>query len=78
MYADDIWLFFMAQLNDTKIVKTSFGSQIMPIYNFKDSKLSSVNVDNGFNDIQFINTINYYIEYKKLDPLFNVMKSSNI
>lgn len=74
MYADDIWLYFMAQLNNTKLVKTNATNELIPIFNRGDVKLTSINVDNGLNDIQLNEARDYYIKNKKIDPLINILK----
>lgn len=59
-YADDVWLNLMAQFNNTEVVKSNNHFESIPIYNFRDIKLSSVNVDNGLNDKQLHDVIEYY------------------
>lgn len=65
-YADDIWFYFMAILNNTRIriVGSSFkGKFINPYreYNLnKQYKLSSINIDDNQNDVQFAKIKKYY------------------
>jgi hypothetical protein len=65
--ADDIWFYFMAILNGTKIRVVKNPSNkvkyVNPYLEYGLSngyRLSSINVDNGLNDRQFKNVIDYY------------------
>lgn len=57
--ADDIWLNAMARIAGMEIIIIRNGL-ILPIANKKNSKLSSVNVGMGQNDIQLKNVSTYY------------------
>lgn len=58
-YADDVWLNFMAQLNRTKTVKSSFYSHLIPIKS-NSLKLSTQNVQDGGNDKQIRALLDHY------------------
>lgn len=72
-YADDIWLNTMARLAGTAIVPSTFRFCLLPVMNFRDVTLSSVNnnVENPMNDIQLENIRNYYNEKLEVDPFKN-------
>lgn len=57
--ADDIWLYFMANINNTKIGKTGADFLVIPIFNKNDVKLSAINVGENRNDNQFKNVISF-------------------
>ena len=70
--ADDVWLNIMAQMKNTKTMKSDRSIQIIPIY-FKNSQtLSSKNVGLGQNDEQLLCVRNYFIEVEGTDPLINL------
>lgn len=57
--ADDIWLNAMARMAGMEIIILKNG-EILPIANKNNSKLSSMNVGMGQNDVQLNNVCNYY------------------
>jgi hypothetical protein len=66
-YADDIWLYFMVILNNTKIrvVKNPYISQqyVNPYREYsliKQYRLQDINEDNNQNDIQLKKVLDYY------------------
>jgi len=70
--ADDVWLNMMAQMKNTKTMKSDRSIQIIPIY-FKNSQtLSAKNVELGQNDEQLRNVRNYFIGIEGTDPLINL------
>ena len=74
-YADDVWLNFMSQMNQTKVVKPGSNYELsIPLYFKKNRALSSINVDDGLNDEQIDNLRKYYINNEKIDPLVNLFK----
>lgn len=72
-YADDVWLNVMAQLNKTQTVKVpSSIENIMPIIIKDNIELTSVNVEQGLNDLQLKELLNFYKASQNLDwGLFN-------
>lgn len=61
-YADDVWLFFMAKLNNTNIINSQ-GRDFREFIELSDSYsfgLNKLNVDRGYNDKQIANVMNYY------------------
>ena len=66
-FADDVWLNSMSRLNNTQIVKSDYYSCLLPVYNFHDVKLSSINVKLSENDKQINAVRNYYIEKMGID-----------
>lgn len=61
-YADDVWLFFMARLNNTEIINSQgrdFRDFIELSNNFSGG-LNKINVDKGYNDIQINKLKSYY------------------
>ena len=73
LLADDIWLNIMAQMNATKIMKSSFHFEGIPILNLKDITLSSQNVGLGLNDKQWQEVVTHYAEA----PLTNILMEKN-
>jgi hypothetical protein len=71
-FADDIWLNFMSQLNETSIVKTDYYSVCLPVLNWNDKTLSEINVENLKNDVQLNSLRNYYAAILKKDPFAKV------
>lgn len=59
-YADDVWLNLMAQFNKTEVVKSDNHFEPIPLFNFHNITLSSVNVDGGLNDKQLSDVRAYY------------------
>jgi hypothetical protein len=66
--ADDIWLNIMARLIGTKVAKTKYNSSYIPVMNFKNQTLNSINVNQGQNDKQLKSVRDYYISNYKIDP----------
>lgn len=60
--ADDVWLNIMSRLNFTTIVKSNYYSSLLPIYNFKNTNLHSVNLTLSENDKQIDFVCNFYFE----------------
>lgn len=60
--ADDIWLNAMARLKGTKVVKTFYSSQFLPVMNKNDITLASINNGDNFNDKQIKAVRNFYLE----------------
>ncbi|SBR52488.1 hypothetical protein [Halomonas sp. HL-93] len=61
-YADDVWLFFMAKLNKTKIINAE-GRDFREFVELSDGYsegLNKLNVDRGYNDKQIANVMDYY------------------
>lgn len=63
--ADDIWFFFMAYLNDTKISVVNSKSAIIPLDALyqkfhKKSSLMAINCHESFNDTQIKRIMHYY------------------
>ncbi len=73
-YADDVWLNIMSQLNGTTVVKADYNSVLLPVINFNNVKLSSINVTLGKNDKQLDDVRNYYIEKLGVDAFANCLK----
>ena len=63
--ADDIWLYVMCRLNNTKIKNIPGTSVFLPVLNWNNANLFSANNGLNQNDIQIQNTRNYY---QKSDP----------
>ncbi len=66
-YADDLWFYFMAILNNTKILKLNKLRHLKYVNIYREyglikesSTLSVINVDNNKNDEQFNSLLNYY------------------
>lgn len=59
-YADDIWLNFMSLKVNTKVVKTTYIFEPIPILIFRDITLSSKNVNDGLNDKQWKDLEDFY------------------
>lgn len=66
--ADDIWLNTMARLYGTQIVKTPYNSNYLPVMNSKNKTLYSINLHQGFNDIQLNKVRDYYKNNIGIDP----------
>lgn len=66
--ADDIWLNVMARLKGTNVAKTSYYSEYLPVLNSNDITLTSVNVNEGLNDIQLKSVRDYCIKVLEIDP----------
>ncbi|EOX3438168.1 glycosyltransferase family A protein [Vibrio cholerae] len=61
-HADDVWFFIMAKLQNTEIRKAKGRcfEQFTQIPNSQDIGLNKLNVDNGGNDIQIKNVLEYF------------------
>lgn len=61
-YADDLWLYFMAKLNNTEIRKVDGRSfdEFIEVPSNSTSGLNKLNVDKGHNDVQIKNILNHY------------------
>jgi len=68
MYADDIWLNCMAQLNQTPIVKVKRYITWLPVINKIKISLMKINVDEGQNDVQLNNVREYFKKEMGKDP----------
>lgn len=72
-YADDIWLNLMSQMNNIKTVKSAYSHGVsIPLYIPGNTTLSSINVDDGLNDIQLNDVRSFYMKNKGIDPLKNL------
>ena len=58
-FADDVWLNMMVKLNNKKVTKSSYYSELLPLVFFNDKKLSSVNDRLGLNDKQLYEVSKY-------------------
>ena len=58
-HADDVWLNVMAQINNTRTVKSEFYSHLIPIQS-NSIKLSRQNVAEGGNDKQLSAVLDHY------------------
>lgn len=67
-HGDDIWLNAMCRLSGTKIVKTGYRSNHLPVKFISNFNLSSINNGHGHNDIQLNNVIKYYSEILNVNP----------
>lgn len=72
-FADDIWLNIMARLENTKVSKSSYESHYLPIMYKFNKTLNSINVDQGLNDKQLINTRKYCIDAWGVDPYIDLI-----
>jgi hypothetical protein len=75
---DDIWLNAMAQLKNTPIAKTDFWSACLPIMYLNNTRLSTINVDNGLNDRQLSQVRNYYMAKLGVDPFGKILDSPQL
>lgn len=73
-FADDIWLNVMSRLQGTKVTKTSFNSHYLPVINFKNITLNSINVRERLNDKQLASIRKYYTDNTNIDPFINLTK----
>lgn len=68
-HADDIWLNAMCRLNNRRILKTRTEScSLLPVINKNDKTLSTVNLDQGHNDIQLKKVRDYFKASIGFDP----------
>src|SRR5690606_5111335 len=72
--ADDIWLYAMALLNNTKLVKSKGDFLMIPIEIKGDVTLTSQNVSKNLNDEQLANVQEYLFEKFQFD-LYEKMQS---
>lgn len=73
LYADDIWLNCMSQLNKTTIVKTDYDSFCLPVLFANNQRLTTTNVNNRGNDLQLHAVRKYCIDKFGIDPFENVL-----
>ena len=66
--ADDIWLNAMCRLKGTKIVKTSYFTELLPVLYFRNETLDSINNGMEQNDAQLLAVREYYIKNRGIDP----------
>jgi hypothetical protein len=66
--ADDIWLNVMSRLAEAKVVKSAYNSYYLPVMNYRNFTLSSINVNDGLNDKQLASVRSYCIENLGIDP----------
>jgi hypothetical protein len=71
-YADDIWLYAMTLLNDTKLVKTNNNKRFVRVEHKNNSTLASLNVGEGLNDAQIKDVRDYFINEYNIDPFKNI------
>ncbi|NQU32398.1 MAG: hypothetical protein HQ521_04120 [Bacteroidetes bacterium] len=67
LFADDVWLNCMCQLNDTMIVKSAYNSDCLPILYIRNQTLASINMVNNENDVQIQALRTFFNEAYKLD-----------
>ncbi len=67
-FADDVWLNTMCRLNKKKIVVVDNLFSYLPILNFSNSKLVTINNGQNQNDVQLSNLREYYIKHFGKDP----------
>lgn len=65
--ADDVWLNIMARLNTTTIVKSNYYSSLLPVFNFRNTNLHSINLGQRKNDDQLEIVRNYYLDHFGID-----------
>lgn len=70
---DDIWLNAMAQLMNTPIAKTDYWSACLPVMYINNTRLATINVDNGLNDRQLSQVRSYYKENFGVDPFGKIL-----
>ncbi len=66
--ADDVWLNAMVKLKQTKIYKTNYYSEYIPILYLKNVRLTKYNDHQNGNDLQINQIRNYYQETLNIDP----------
>jgi len=71
--ADDIWLNCMTKLAENLVVKTNYNSFYLPVINYKNSSLTSVNVNEGYNDKQLSALRKYCIIKLGKDPFEKIL-----
>lgn len=74
LYADDLWLKIMELAADTKVVCPSDGFKLNYIEDTQDVALYKMNLDQGKNDIQLRNILNYVSSFFSLDELLNKLQ----
>ena len=65
---DDLWLKACSLLNKTKVCKTDYRSNFLPIIYLKNNKLSNTNVEGGENDLHLQKIRNYFNTNFNNDP----------
>ncbi len=66
--ADDIWLNVILKLSGAMAVKSNYNSCYLPVMNFRNFTLSSINVNKELNDKQLVLVRNYCTENLGIDP----------
>ena len=61
-YADDVWLFFMAKLNNTRIINSQgrYFRDFVELASNCSGGLNKINVDQGYNDKQIAKVMSHY------------------
>jgi len=70
-HADDVWLNIMSRLNATTIVKSNYSSSLLPVFNFNNKNLHSVNLFLRENDKQINAVCDFYFKKFGID-VFNL------
>ena len=71
--ADDIWLKAMSLLGKTRVVKSDYFSNYLPVIHFNNKTLSSSNVSLNKNDQQLKDVRSYYIQKSGIDPFSEII-----
>lgn len=76
--ADDIWLKTMSLLKGTKVVRTDYFSNYLPVLHFKNKSLSTANIYLNKNDQQLEAVRNYFIYNSGIDPFFKIIERQEL
>lgn len=66
--ADDVWLNAMCRLKGTKIVKTNYFSNFLPVLYLYNETLNSINIGMKQNDVQIHAVSEYFIKNRGINP----------
>ena len=66
--ADDVWLNAMCRLKGTKIVKTSYYTERLPVIYLSCVSLASINNGMNQNNVQILAVRDYYLKTRGIDP----------
>lgn len=72
--ADDVWLNAMCRLKGTKIIKTSYFTNMLPVLYLYNETLESLNCGMKQNDVQLLAVREYYIKNRGVDPFDKSME----
>jgi len=75
--ADDIWLNVMARLVGTLVAKSEYISNYLPIIYRNNITLNSINISEGFNDMQLKSLREYCIINYGTDPFWSIIASTD-